>query len=394
MVGTMIRNGPRHLHRRAAQAADATYAATCWTSVQGPATLVIYRRQWGERPSDGRPTLVSAAYAPLPPAPAGGRGEAGRRSACPCAPVAPAVQAFRVGIRLVSTPSAITRGHIVTEQPVSPAEVAKVTGRTDVDEKASPARVYDFFLGGTNNYAVDRVWAERAEARYKEAGQDIRHMYRANRGAVRRAVEHAIREHGIRQIIDIGSGLPTVGNVHEVADEVAPGECSVLYVDNETIAHAHSDILLGRTADRARHRAVFANLLEFDTLWDKIVAEQVIRADEPVLLMVMAVLHFIGDTGRAHAAMAYYRKRLPPGSLLAISHGTFEAATPEFHDFIKQYGQTTTNAFMRSREEIMKFFGDFELVTPLDYTSHWLNPDPPDIEPWRTHCVAGIGQKK
>jgi O-methyltransferase involved in polyketide biosynthesis len=281
----------------------------------------------------------------------------------------------------------------VAEQPVSPAEVAHATGRTDIDEKASPARVYDYFLGGTNNYAVDRVWADRAEARYKEAGQDIRHMYRSNRGAVRRAVEYAIREHGIRQIVDIGSGLPTVGNVHEVADDVAPGRCSVLYVDNETIAHAHSDILLDRTADRGRHRAVFADLLDFEELWDNVLEEQVIRADEPVLLMVMAVLHFIGDSERAHAAMAFYRDMLPPGSLLAVSHGTFDGATPEFNDLIKQYGQTTTNAFMRTREEILAFFGDFPLVTPLDYTSHWLNPDPPRVEPWRTHCVAGIGQK-
>ncbi|WP_236795173.1 SAM-dependent methyltransferase [Amycolatopsis sp. GM8] len=278
-------------------------------------------------------------------------------------------------------------------QPVSPDEVARATGRTDVDEKASPARVYDYFLGGTNNYAVDRVWAERAEGRYLESGQNIRHMYRSNRGALGRVVEYAIREHGIRQIVDIGSGLPTVGNVHEVADEIAPGQCSVLYVDNETIAHAHSDILLSRTADPDRHRAVFADLLEFDNLWDKIFAEQVLRPGEPILLLVMAVLHFIGDSAGAHAAMAFYRDMLPPGSLLAISHGTFDGATPEFRDLIEQYGQTTTNAFMRTQDEIITFFGDFPLVTPLDYTSHWLNPDPPNVEPWRTHCVVGIGRK-
>ncbi|GLY64386.1 SAM-dependent methyltransferase [Amycolatopsis taiwanensis] len=281
----------------------------------------------------------------------------------------------------------------MSEQPVSPHEIARVTGRTDVDEKASPARVYDYFIGGTNNYAVDRVWADRAAARYKEAGQDIRHIYRSNRGAVRRVVEYAIREHGIRQIVDIGSGLPTAGNVHEVADEVAPGQCSVLYVDNETIAHAHADILLGRAADPARHRAVFADLLEFNNLWEKVVAERVLRLDEPILLMVMAVLHFVGDSDRAERALAYYRDLLPPGSLLAISHGTFEGATPEFHELIKQYVQTTTNAFMRSPEEITRFFGDFPLVTPLDYTSHWLNPEPPEIEPWRSHCLVTIGRK-
>ncbi|KAA9153796.1 polyketide biosynthesis methyltransferase [Amycolatopsis acidicola] len=271
--------------------------------------------------------------------------------------------------------------------------MAQATGRTDVGEKASPARVYDYFLGGTNNYAVDRVWADQAEARYRDSGQDVRHIYRSNRGAVRRVVEYAIREHGIRQFVDIGSGLPTVGNVHDVAEKLAPGETRVLYVDNEAIAHAHSDILLARTADPDRHRAVFADLLDFDTLWDKVLAEEVIDPGQPMLLLVMAVLHFVGDSERASAALSYYRDRLPKGSLLALSHGTFAGASPEFHELVSQYVSTTTNAFMRTPEEITSFFGDFELVAPLDYTSHWLNPDPPKIEPWRSHCMVTVGRK-
>jgi S-adenosyl methyltransferase len=290
-------------------------------------------------------------------------------------------------------------------RPISRDRLVQVTGRIDAGEQPSPARVYSYALGGEHYYAVDRLFVEKQVA----ANPDYLHILRSNRGAVGRVVEYAHRAHGITQFIDIGSGLPTEGNVHEIADEVAPGRCSVVYVDNEQIAVAHSEILLSRSADRNRHHAVYANFLDVEQLWEQVMANGSIQPDRPICLMLMALVHFIPDEARPESALGCYREILPPGSLLAISHITFEeppkpdeddkVVLAKWRDTVQAYTTTTTAAHFRSREHIRGFLGDFEVVEEPEWTSHWRVPDvsvlPEEYrtKPWRSQVLVEVGKK-
>jgi len=290
-------------------------------------------------------------------------------------------------------------------KPVSRERLAEITGRTDVGEKASAARVYSYALGGQHWFAVDKAFVEEQVA----ANPDYIHILRSNRSAVGRVVEYAYREHGITQFVDIGSGLPSDGNVHEVADEIADGECTVAYVDNEKIAVAHSEILLADSADVNRHHAVYANFLDAEQLWELVMDRQIIRPDQPICLMLMALVHFIPDEAGPENALAYYREVLPRGSLLAISHIVFEEPTDpdeedqavlaRWRDTVQAYTKTTTAAHFRTRERIRGFLGDFEVVQEPEWTSHWRLPDvsvlPKEYQakPWRSQVVVEVGKK-
>jgi len=138
--------------------------------------------------------------------------------------------------------------------------------RLDISlNKPSSGRIYDYLLGGTHNYAIDRAFAEEQ----LKVTPDMRDGARLNRAFLGRAVRYAV-ERGIRQFVDIGSGLPTAGNVHEVADDAAPGECRVVYIDNEPVARAHAEILLENTADPRRHTAIDADFNEPAGLWQQV----------------------------------------------------------------------------------------------------------------------------
>jgi O-methyltransferase involved in polyketide biosynthesis len=165
-------------------------------------------------------------------------------------------------------------------------------GQLDSIEKPSSARVYDYFLGGRHNYAIDREFAQR---RIEEM-PDIARAMRSNRAFTGRAVRHAL-DAGITQFVDIGSGLPSQGQAHEIADAVAPqARARVIYLDNEPIAHAHAEILLDREADPERHKAVIADFHNTNDLWDKVTDTGLIRLDEPTCLIVTAILHFTNPT--------------------------------------------------------------------------------------------------
>jgi hypothetical protein len=154
--------------------------------------------------------------------------------------------------------------------------------RRNID-RPSAARVYDCVLGGDHHFDIDREFADRQ----LEVMPDLRRAMIANRGFLGLAVRHAVSR-GVRQFVDVGSGLPTAGNVHEVADQQAPGRCRVVYVDNEPVTHAHADLLLAGTADTRRHRAVRADYLEHDTLWRAVLDTGVIDPDEPICLLVVS----------------------------------------------------------------------------------------------------------
>lgn len=236
-------------------------------------------------------------------------------------------------------------------------------------ERPNAARVYDYLLGGTANWAIDRVFADEAAARFPV----LKPMARANRAFLGRVVRHCVRQ-GVRQFLDIGSGVPTVGNVHEVADAVDRGSRCV-YVDYEPVAVAHSRALLAQEGDPRRHVIIQARMESADEVWEQALATGILDPGEPVCLIMLALLHFIPDQ-HVWPAMQRYRALLPPGSRLAISHlsvdGVPEDLLPQVLEYLQSTQSLSTPVLSRSFEEIQRLFGDFELEPPgLVWLPEW-----------------------
>src|SRR5699024_9024646 len=173
----------------------------------------------------------------------------------------------------------------------------------------SAGRIYDYLLGGNHNYAIDRMFADQR----MEIAPDMRTGATLNRAFLGRAVRHAVNR-GIRQFVDIGSGLPTAGTVHEAADDAAPAECRVVYIDNEPVARAHAEILLENTADPDRHTAIDGDFNEPVALWRQVHNPGLINPGEPTALLAVALLHFVPPERRPQHTLQYYRDQLAPGS--------------------------------------------------------------------------------
>jgi O-methyltransferase involved in polyketide biosynthesis len=258
-------------------------------------------------------------------------------------------------------------------------------------DRPSSARVYDYILGGSHNYAIDREFAETQLA----IMPNLRISMQANRAFLGRAVRYAVGA-GIRQFVDIGSGLPTEGNVHEVADEAAPGECRVIYLDNEPIARAHADILLADTADTDRHRALLADYFDYIQLWQQVLATGILNPAEPTCLLLVGMLHFMPPERQPEAPLAYYRSRLAPGSLLVISHGAPRPGDENAHAVRDNYRRTTNPLHLRTAEEVTGFFGGWPLVEPGIVLAPAWRPDPTTPfanEPTRSLMLTGVAKR-
>jgi hypothetical protein len=262
-------------------------------------------------------------------------------------------------------------------------------------DRPSVGRIYDYYLGGRHNYAIDREFARRIIGELPEA----KIFARENRGFVRRAVRYARRKWGIRQFVDIGSGLPTQGNVHEIADEDGTADARVVYVDNDPVARAHSRVLLADTADPERHFALDGDFGDGSALWRR-VTELGIEPEAPTCLLVTALLHFQVPDQRPDDTLAFYRDQLAPGSLLVLSHATDEDTPPATRAAAARYVATTSRAHLRPRAEIGAFLGDFDLVDPgLVWTPRWRPElaaagEPPFTgDPTRALAVAGVARK-
>ncbi|MGH3839576.1 MAG: SAM-dependent methyltransferase, partial [Pseudonocardiaceae bacterium] len=175
------------------------------------------------------------------------------------------------------------------------------------------ARVYDYWLDGAHNFAADREMANKIQQVVPAA----RDAARINRSFLRRVVLFMV-DSGIRQFLDIGSGIPTVGNVHEIAQRADP-ECRIVYVDKEPVAVAHSELLL---AGNDRAAAIQANLRDVRGVLDHPQTQRVLDIDQPVGLLMLWLLHFVPDSWDPVGILARYRDRLAPGSYLALSHVT------------------------------------------------------------------------
>lgn len=256
--------------------------------------------------------------------------------------------------------------------------------------KASVARVYDYFLGGTHNFSADRDVARTLESIEPQA----RLLTRANRAFLRRATRYLAAEAGVRQFMDIGSGIPTQGNVHEIVQEVDP-RARVVYVDHDPVAVAHSTAILA--GDRSA-TVIQADLRDPDAILRHPTTQQMIDFSRPVALLLVAVLHFIPDEQRPQDIVARFRDALPPGSFLAIAHGTHQDR-PETTDAVtKVYRRAVTQAQAqtRSRAEILEFFDGFELVEPgLVHGPLWRPDTPEDVpeDPERYWFLSGVGRR-
>lgn len=250
------------------------------------------------------------------------------------------------------------------------------------------ARVYDFLLGGAHNFAADRQFAQLAIQRVP----NVADVARLNRSFLRRAVLLMI-DNGIRQFLDIGSGIPTVGNVHEIAQRAEPS-CRVVYVDKEPIAVEHSRILL-RGNDQAV--IVHADLRDPDDLLNRPEIKQQLDLDQPIGLLTLLVWHFVPDAEDPNGLMARYHAALAPGSYLALSHITRDGASRAMNQAMDEASQSASDEFFpRDRERVAELFSRFELLAPgVVGCAAWRPGGPGDFsdEPGSNTAVyAGVGR--
>ncbi len=255
-------------------------------------------------------------------------------------------------------------------------------------KRANVARVYDYWLGGSHNFLADQDVARAIAA----VEPNVRVFAQANRAFLGRAVRF-LAAAGIRQFLDIGSGIPTEGNVHEVAQQAVAG-ARVVYADIDPVAIAHSKAILAGNAD--------ATVIEGDLRDpEKVLAHESTRRmldlSQPVGLLLMCVLHFISDAEDPWAIVARLRDALPSGSYLVLGHGTQDGNPVAAQAVKTMYNRSVaTQAHMRSHAEVMRFFDGFDLVDPgLVYVPQW-RPDPTEnaaADQANLWCLVGAGRK-
>ncbi|MEV5747321.1 SAM-dependent methyltransferase [Actinoallomurus sp. NPDC052308] len=246
----------------------------------------------------------------------------------------------------------------------------------------SPARIYDVFLGGKDNYAADRAAAQVAI----EAGPDIPRAARENRAYLGRAVRFAV-ESGIRQFIDLGTGLPTQGNVHEAAQSLAP-DARVVYVDNDPIVLAHARALLPPSKTTT---VIQADFREAAAILDHPKTRSLIDLDQPVAVLMLAVLHFAADD-EVRASIATFREVMAPGSLLILSHSTTEGHPETGDQAAGAWKNATARLQSRTQKEIEALFDAFDLLDPgVVWVPQW-RPDP-GAEDGTRWMYAGVARR-
>ncbi|GAA2127410.1 SAM-dependent methyltransferase [Streptomyces synnematoformans] len=222
-----------------------------------------------------------------------------------------------------------------------------------------PARIYDYLLGGKDHYTADRAAAEETIRRAPQ----VRESARANRAWMRRAVRY-LAGRGVRQFLDIGTGIPTSPNLHEVAQEASP-DCRVVYADNDPVVLAHARALLSSTP-QGRTAYVQADVRRPDEILTAPELWSTLDRDRPVALMLSAILHFVRDEEDPGGIVAALRDALPPGSYLALSHTTNDIQPERAANAAAVYGERRAAALMvpRPLDRVTAFFDGFDVVEP------------------------------
>ena len=257
----------------------------------------------------------------------------------------------------------------------------------------APARMYDYFLGGTHNFESDRA----AASKVRETIPEVIDAAWANRGFHQRAARW-LAQQGIAQFIDVGSGLPTVGNTHEVVQQISPG-ARVVYVDHDPLVIAHSSSLL---TDPATARVVQADLRDPESVLNHPGLRALIDFSAPIGLLMTAVLHFVSPDSDPWGLVARYVRDLPSGSYLVLSHVTDEKTPPiSVRVAEEMYARASERIYFRSRADVARFFAGLELVSPgpptpaaVVHVGEWGADDPALADTDGSHWLyCGVGRR-
>lgn len=234
-------------------------------------------------------------------------------------------------------------------------------------ETPSAARMYDYYLGGSHNFPADRALGEEVI----RAFPDSRELCQANRAFLHRALA-ALCEDGVEQFLDLGSGIPTVSNVHEVVRELNPAARTV-YVDSDAVAFAHGQAILADVPD-----AVFVreDLRDPEAVLSNPELKGLLDFDRPIAVLLFSVLHFVADEDGPEDFLAAYRDATVPGSYLAITHGTADYLPKRAEDTVAVYARSSHPITSRSREQVRELFDGYELLEPGLTDAILWRPDP------------------
>jgi hypothetical protein len=253
-----------------------------------------------------------------------------------------------------------------------------------------PARRYNYWLGGKDHYAADRASGDQLEALFPK----VRLGALANRALLRRATQFLSQEAGIRQFLDIGTGLPTADNTHEVAQRHAP-ESRIVYVDNDPLVMVHARALLNSSPE-GETAYIEADLNNPGAILDNPALRQTLDLDRPVALMLIAVLHFVHGDGAAKPIVDRLLAALPSGSYLVATHATSDFGTPEQQALYQELVRSgKSDVWTRGKAEFTALFDGLELVEPgVVPASEW-RPEPGAIIPERSdiNVWTAVGRK-
>jgi S-adenosyl methyltransferase len=248
------------------------------------------------------------------------------------------------------------------------------------------ARMYNYWLGGKDNFAVDREAAEQAIAANPGIVTDVQ----ANRRFLARAVR-CLAEDGVRQFLDIGTGLPTANNTHEVAQSVSPG-ARIVYVDNDPIVLAHARALLTSTPEGST-AYLDADLRDTGKILDA--AADTLDFSRPVAVMLLIVLHLIPDSDDPYGIVARLMAAMPPGSCLALSHPASDIHSAAMAEMVRRINERfpAAPATLRSRAAITRFFNGLEILDPGVVQPHRWRPASRDVTGVNVTAWCGVGCK-
>lgn len=279
----------------------------------------------------------------------------------------------------------------MTDRSATAADAQREPAEIDL-EVAHVARAYDYMLGGVTNFAVDRAAAKRLSAVFPGGFETARADVRAQRNFLGRAVRYLAGEVGIRQFLDIGTGIPNADNVHAVAQETAP-ECRIVYVDNDPIVLAHAHILLKSTPE-GDTAFIDGDLRDPHSILR--LAAATLDFTRPVAVVLVGILHVVPDDDQPQRIVAELMQAVPSGSYLVVSHLPSDVRADEMATMAERSRQMMREPFiMRSREEIARFFDGLELVDPgLVQVDEWRQqPAPLPPGAWRTPLYVAVARK-
>jgi hypothetical protein len=252
--------------------------------------------------------------------------------------------------------------------------------------KPSPARVYDVHLGGFHNFEADRAAAAQVRAYMPQ----LPLILRANRAFLRRAVQYVVGQ-GITQFLDLGSGIPSVGNVHEVAQAANP-QCRVVYADIDPVAVSHGREILSGNPTAVM---IEGDLRDFKAVLGNSQVYGLLDFTLPVAVLMVAVLQFVDDADDPAGIVRGYREAMAPGSYLVFSHASLEGQQTGAEEATQEYTRRVADFYMRGRIQLSAILEGFELAEPgLVYLTEWRPDSPEDVgaDPSWTSTYAAVGR--